>query len=42
MIATPDDLQPRLEEMRAAGAEGLVVLPSPLLDDLRWEIADFA
>ena len=42
VIANPDDLQPRLEEMRAAGAEGLVVLPSPLLDDLRWEIADFA
>jgi putative ABC transport system substrate-binding protein len=42
VIATPDDLPARLEEMRASDAEGLVVLPSPLLDDLRWPISEFA
>ena len=42
VIATPDDLPRRLEEMRVSGADGLVALPSPLLDDLRWPIGEFA
>jgi putative ABC transport system substrate-binding protein len=42
VIATPDDLPRRLEEMRVSAADGLVALPSPLLDDLRGPIGEFA
>jgi putative tryptophan/tyrosine transport system substrate-binding protein len=38
VIATPEDLPRRLEEMRLSGVDALVALPRPLLDDLRWRI----